>query len=155
MFRSVDEFKSILQCLSLLWRMGLVKSPRAVCIQIVHEQRDLSRFRIAFGNLVEKMCPVVFRSTLSDLGDVSLMHAATPSHVNNNRNCRHHVKTGDGFIKRFITNKHLKNKLSGCSDITIWRLCRNGKLPLPKKLGNRNITPENEADKAIAVLIGV
>jgi len=58
-------------------------------------------------------------------------------------------------MKRLITDKQLKDKLGGCSDMTIWRLRREGKLPKPKKLGNRNVTPENEADKAIDVLIGV
>ena len=56
---------------------------------------------------------------------------------------------------RLLTDKQLKEKLGGCSDMTIWRLRRNGKLPKPKKLGNRNVTPENEADKAIAALIGM
>ena len=58
-------------------------------------------------------------------------------------------------MKRLITDKHLKEKLGGCSDMTIWRLRRNGKLPKPKKLGNRNVTPEDDADKAIAKLIGM
>jgi predicted DNA-binding transcriptional regulator AlpA len=58
-------------------------------------------------------------------------------------------------MKRLITDKQLKDKLGGCSDMTIWRLRREGKLPKPKKLGNRNVTPENEADKAIDVLIGM
>ena len=126
-----------------------------MCIQIVHDQRDLFRFRIAFGNLVEKMCPVAFRSTLGDLGDVSPHYAATPSHANDNRHCRYHVNTGDEFMRRFITDRQLKDKLGGCTDMTIWCLRRDGKLTMPKNLGNRNVTPENEADKAIAVLIGV
>lgn len=58
-------------------------------------------------------------------------------------------------MKRLITDKHLKEKLGGCSDMTIWRLRRNGKLPKPKKLGNRNVTPEDDADNAIAQLIGM
>lgn len=58
-------------------------------------------------------------------------------------------------MKRLITDKHLKEKLGGCSNMTIWRLRRNGKLPKPKKLGNRNVTPEDDADKAIAKLIGM
>ncbi|MGE4044225.1 MAG: helix-turn-helix transcriptional regulator [Acetobacteraceae bacterium] len=58
-------------------------------------------------------------------------------------------------MKRLITDKHLKEKLGGCSNMTIWRLRRNGKLPKPKKLGNRNVTPEDDADKAIAKLIGI
>ena len=58
-------------------------------------------------------------------------------------------------MKRLLTDKQLKEKLGGCSDMTIWRLRRNGNLPKPKKLGNRNVTPEDEADKAIAVLIGI
>lgn len=58
-------------------------------------------------------------------------------------------------MKRLITDKQLKDKLGGCSDMTIWRLRRKGKLPKPRKLGNRNVTPENEADKAIDVLIGM
>jgi predicted DNA-binding transcriptional regulator AlpA len=57
-------------------------------------------------------------------------------------------------MKRLITDKHLKEKLGGCSGMTIWRLRRDGKLPKPKKLGNRNVTPEDEADKAIQRLIG-
>lgn len=58
-------------------------------------------------------------------------------------------------MKRLITDKQLKEKLGGCSNMTIWRLRREGKLPKPKKLGNRNVTPEEEADKAIAELIGL
>lgn len=58
-------------------------------------------------------------------------------------------------MKRLITDKHLKEKLGGCSNMTIWRLRRNGKLPQPKKLGNRNVTPEDDADEAIAKLIGL
>jgi len=58
-------------------------------------------------------------------------------------------------MKRLITDKQLKDKLGGCSDMTIWRLRREGKLPKPKKLGNRNVTPETEADKAIDLLIGI
>ena len=34
-------------------------------------------------------------------------------------------------------------------------LRRDGKLPKPKKLGNRNVTPEDEADKAIRRLTGL
>ena len=56
-------------------------------------------------------------------------------------------------MKRLITDKQLKEKLGGCSDMTIWRLRRDGKLPKPKKLGSRNVTPEDEADKAIAALV--
>ena len=56
-------------------------------------------------------------------------------------------------MKRLITDKQLKEKLGGCSNMMIWRLRRDGKLPKPKKLGNRNVTPESEADKAIAMLI--
>ncbi len=58
-------------------------------------------------------------------------------------------------MKRLITDKHLKDKLGGCSNMTIWRLRRSGKLPKPKKLGNRNVTPEDDADEAIAKLIGL
>ncbi|MCC7412100.1 MAG: hypothetical protein IT495_10800 [Gammaproteobacteria bacterium] len=58
-------------------------------------------------------------------------------------------------MKRLITDKQLKEKLGGCSDMTIWRLRREGKLPKPRKLGSRNVTPEEEADKAIAALIGL
>jgi predicted DNA-binding transcriptional regulator AlpA len=59
------------------------------------------------------------------------------------------------MVKRLITDKTLKEKLGGCSDMTIWRLRRDGKLPKPKKLGSRNVTPEDEADKAIATLVGL
>ena len=58
-------------------------------------------------------------------------------------------------MKRLITDKQLKEKLGGCSNMTIWRLRRNGKLPKPKKLGNRNVTLEAEADKAIERLVGL
>jgi predicted DNA-binding transcriptional regulator AlpA len=77
-----------------------------------------------------------------------------PRHANDNRNRRYQVKTGDGFMKRLITDRQLKEKLGGCSNMMIWRLRREGKLPKPKKLGNRNVTPEDEADKAIQRLIG-
>lgn len=58
-------------------------------------------------------------------------------------------------MKRLITDKQLKEKLGGCSDMTIWRLRRDGKLPKARKLGSRNVTPEEEADKAIAKLVGL
>ena len=56
---------------------------------------------------------------------------------------------------RLITDKQLRQKLGGCSEMTIWRLRRDGKLPKPKKLGSRNVTPEEEADEAIAKLVGL
>ena len=56
---------------------------------------------------------------------------------------------------RLITDKQLRQKLGGCSEMTIWRLRRDGKLPSPKKLGNRNVTPESEVDRAIAKLLGL
>ncbi len=56
-------------------------------------------------------------------------------------------------MKRLITDKQLREKLGGCSNMMIWRLRRDGKLPMPKKLGNRNVTPEDEADKAIQRLL--
>ena len=59
------------------------------------------------------------------------------------------------MVKRLITDKPLKEELGGCSDMTIWRLRRDGKLPKPKKLGSRNVTPEDEADKKIATLVGL
>jgi len=39
--------------------------------------------------------------------------------------------------------------------MTLWCMRRDGKLPKPKKLGNRNVTPEHEADAAIARIIGL
>lgn len=54
---------------------------------------------------------------------------------------------------RLITDKQLRQKLGGYSEMTIWRLRRDGKLPKPRKLGNRNVTPEAEADTAIAKLL--
>lgn len=54
---------------------------------------------------------------------------------------------------RLITDKQLRQKLGGCSEMTLWRLRQVGKLPRPKKLGNRNVTLEREADKAIAELV--
>jgi len=39
--------------------------------------------------------------------------------------------------------------------MTLWRLRQAGKLPAARKLGNRNVTPEDEADKAIAALVGL
>ena len=58
-------------------------------------------------------------------------------------------------MKRLITDKQLKEKLGGCSNMMFWRLRREGKLPKPKKLGNRNVTPEEQVDQAIAALIGI
>jgi predicted DNA-binding transcriptional regulator AlpA len=58
-------------------------------------------------------------------------------------------------MKRLITDKQLKEKLGGCSDMTIWRLRRDGKLPKPRKLGSRNVLPEEKADKAIVKVIGL
>lgn len=56
---------------------------------------------------------------------------------------------------RLITDKQLRQKLGSCSAMTIWRLRREGKLPKPRKLGSRNVTPEKDADKAIAELVGL
>ena len=56
---------------------------------------------------------------------------------------------------RLITDKQLRQRLGGCSEMTIWRLRRDGKLPMTKKLGNRNVTPEHEAEAAIARLIEI
>ncbi len=58
-------------------------------------------------------------------------------------------------MKRLITDKQLKEKCGGCSDMTIWRLRRDGKLPKPRRLGSRNVTPEEGADEAIAKLVGL
>ena len=38
--------------------------------------------------------------------------------------------------------------------LAIWRLCRDGKLPKPKKLGNRSVTLEDDVDKAMELLAG-
>ena len=57
-------------------------------------------------------------------------------------------------MKRLLTDRQLKEVLGGCSDMTLWRLRRDGKLPKPNKLGKRNVTPEDEADEAIAALLG-
>ena len=58
-------------------------------------------------------------------------------------------------MTRLISDKILKQKLGGCSDMTLWRLRQAGKLPKPKKLGNRNVTPEHQADEAIARIVGM
>jgi predicted DNA-binding transcriptional regulator AlpA len=56
-------------------------------------------------------------------------------------------------MQKWITDRQLKEKLGGCSDMTIWRLRQAGKLPRPAKFGKRNVTLESEADAAIAALI--
>lgn len=58
-------------------------------------------------------------------------------------------------MHRLITDRQLREKLVGCSAMTLWRLRRDGKLPKPRKLGKKNVTPEDEADAAIAALIGL
>ena len=58
-------------------------------------------------------------------------------------------------MRRLISDKELKRKLGDCSDQTLWRLRRDGKLPKPKKFGRRNVTPEDQADEAIARLVGL
>ena len=58
-------------------------------------------------------------------------------------------------MKRLITDKQLKEKLGCCSDMTIWRLRRDGKLPKLRKLSSRNVPPEEKADKAIVKLNGL
>lgn len=57
-------------------------------------------------------------------------------------------------MRRLITDKQLRQLLGNCSVMTIWRLRQKGKLPQPRKLGSRNVTPEDEVEKAIAALIG-
>ena len=49
--------------------------------------------------------------------------------------------------------RRIKEKLAGCSNMTIWRLRRDGKLPKPKKLGNRNVTLEDDIDRAMELLV--
>ena len=39
--------------------------------------------------------------------------------------------------------------------MTLWRMRRDGKLPKRRKLGQKNVTPEDEADAAIEVLVGI
>ena len=56
-------------------------------------------------------------------------------------------------MTRLISDKALKRKMGGCSDMTLWRLRQAGKLPRPKKLGNRNVTREDQADAAIERLL--
>ena len=58
-------------------------------------------------------------------------------------------------MTRLISDKMLKLKLGGCSDMTLWRLRQAGKLPKPKKLGNRNVTPEDQVDNAIARIVNL
>ena len=58
-------------------------------------------------------------------------------------------------MNRLITDRQLREKLGGCSAMTLWRMRRDGKLPQPRKLGKKNVTPEDEADAAIAALIGL
>ena len=58
-------------------------------------------------------------------------------------------------MKRLISDKELRKKLGGCSNQTLWRLRRDGKLPKPRKFGHRNVTPEDQADEAIARIVGL
>ena len=58
-------------------------------------------------------------------------------------------------MQRLLTDRQLREKLGGCSSMTLWRMRRDGKLPKPRKLGQKNVTPQEEADAAIAVLIGI
>ena len=58
-------------------------------------------------------------------------------------------------MTRLVSDKILKQKLGDCSDMTLWRLRQAGKLPKPHKLGNRNVTPEDKADEAIARIVGL
>lgn len=58
-------------------------------------------------------------------------------------------------MHRLLTDRQLREKLGGCSNMTLWRMRRDEKLPKPRKLGQKNVTPEDEADKAIAKLLGL
>lgn len=58
-------------------------------------------------------------------------------------------------MRRLLTDRQLREKLGGCSSMTLWRMRRDGKLPKLRKLGQGNVTPEHEADAAIAALIGL
>jgi len=58
-------------------------------------------------------------------------------------------------MHKLLTDRQLREKLGGCSNMTLWRMRRDEKLPKPRKLGQKNVTLEDEADKAIAKLIGV
>jgi len=66
------------------------------------------------------------------------------------------ITSSDGIhtMQRLLTDRQLRDKLGGCSSMTLWRMRRDGKLPEPRKLGHKNVTPQDEADAAIAVLIG-
>ena len=58
-------------------------------------------------------------------------------------------------MNKLLTDRQLREKLGGCSSMTLWRMRRDGKLPKPRKLGKKNVTPEDEADAAIVALIGL
>ena len=47
------------------------------------------------------------------------------------------------------TSAHFRSVFTATGEL------EQGKLPKPKKLGNRNVAPEDEADKAIAELVGL
>jgi predicted DNA-binding transcriptional regulator AlpA len=58
-------------------------------------------------------------------------------------------------MQRLLTDRQLREQLGGCSSMTLWRMRRDGKLPKPRKLGQKNVTPQEEAAAAIAMLIGL
>lgn len=58
-------------------------------------------------------------------------------------------------MQRLVTDRQLREKLGACCSMTLWRMCRDGRLPKPTKLGQKNVTPEDEADAAIAAMIGI
>ena len=64
------------------------------------------------------------------------------------------ITGSDGIhaMRRLLTDRQLREKLGGCSSMTLWHMRRDGKLPKPRKLGQKNVTPEDEADEEIAAL---
>lgn len=55
---------------------------------------------------------------------------------------------------KWLSDKQLRELLGGCSKMTLWRLRKEGKLPHPHRLGNKNMTREDdELDEAVRSII--
>ena len=56
-------------------------------------------------------------------------------------------------MQKWLSDQQLRERLGNCSKNTIWRWRKEGKLPAPHRLGSKNVTREDVADKAIRAMI--
>lgn len=56
-------------------------------------------------------------------------------------------------MKKLIRDSELSDLLGGVSTVTLWRMRQRGQLPKPRKLNGQNVTPEDEIQDALSILL--